>query len=370
MKYQKKLFQAIHNIIYLFIYYLFNNIIYFLCRVVSFLSYLSVAACEPGDAFNEYPDSGHSHLRLYETRRVSITSQPYRDACKMSKETNYRKYQPDPRGDEHPPIKNDGVVEYYIKKRRTNREEVQDLPEYQYIASRNPIHPLEDILNWNPNSASFPIAEPEPILGRNVFDTTLGSIYCGSSRIENLWLGSPIKGRNKYQESCGIGELLVQACLNDDEHVLSVALSDDELFGAEGNVRGIQGGVRDHKRQKCQDFVEVVIRDRANSKYKGGKNKARQYWLIIYLRGALRSNYDQLIALQKSCIPRHRCGPKDEKCIDESSWVIHETQHVIREYENYQREDQGDEFNFWVDISTRVIADRWYFCRYDLGLLT
>ena len=326
-----------------------------------------MAACdEPLDndiPFNEYPDSGHLHLRLYETRRVSITSQPYRNACKMSKETNYRKLQPDPRGDEHPPIKNNDVVEYYIKKRRTNRQENQGLPEYQYIASRDPIHPLDYIEHWNPNSASFPIEEPDPVKGHNVFDTTLGLIYCGSSRLEKLWLS-----QLQNQEHCGIGELLVQACLNDDEHVLSVSLSDDEVFGAQGNLRGIQKGVRDHKRQKCQDFVEVVLRDQTQRRV-WGINKARQYWLIIYLRGALRSNYDQLIALQKSCVPRHKCGPNDRKCIDDSSWVIYETQHVINEYENYQRGDRGFEaFDFWFDISTRVIADRWYFCRYDLGL--
>ena len=323
-----------------------------------------MAACVPGDAFNEYPDSGHLHLRLYETRRVSITSQPYRNACQMSKDYNYRKFRPDPRGDEHPPIKNNDVVEYYIKKRRTNRQENQALPEYQYIASRNPLHPLGDIQNWNPNSASFPIEEPDPVKGHNVFDTTLGLIYCGSSRLEKLWLS-----QLQNQEHCGIGELLVQACLNDDEHVLSVALSDDEVFGAQGNLRGIQKGVRDHKRQKCQDFVEVVLRDQTQRRV-WGINKARQYWLIIYLRGALRSNYDQLISLQKSCVPRHRCGPNDRNCIGDSSWVIYETQHVINEYENYQRGAEGDELSFWIDISTRVIADRWYFCRYDLGLET
>ena len=159
----------------------------------------------------------------------------------------------------------------------------------------------------------------------------------------------------------------LQACLNDDEHVLSVALSDDELFGAEGNVRGIQGGVRDHKRQKCQDFVEVVLRDQAQRR-EVSSNRVRHYWLIMYLRGALRSNYEQLIALQKSCIPRHSCGPNDRRCVDDSSWVIHEIQHVINEYEAYQRGERGGELNFWADISTRVIADRWYFCRYHLGL--
>ena len=340
--------------------------------MVSFLSYLAVAACEPLDndiPFNEYPDSGYSHLSLYETRRVSITSQPYRNACKMSKEKNFRQFKRDPRGDEYPPLKNNDVVEYYIKKRITKREENRALPEYQYIASRNPIHQILDIQNWDPNGwepvGSFPVGEPEPILGRNVFDTTLGSIYCSSSRAEHLWLSE-----NKIQvtRDCGIGELLVQACLNDNTHVLSVALSDDELFGVEGNVRGIQGGVRNHKRQKCQDFVEVVLRDQAQRRV-GGINKARQYWLIIYLRGALRSNYEQLIALQKSCVAGHRCGPNDRNCVDASSWAIHEIQYVINEYENYQRGDRGFEaFDFWFDISTRVIADRWYFCRYDLGL--
>ena len=331
-----------------------------------------MAACaEPLDndiPFNEYPDSGHLHLRLYETRRVSITSQPYRNACKISKETNFRQFKRDPRGDEYPPLKNNDVVEYYIKKRITKREENRALPEYQYIASRNPIHQILDIQNWDPNGwepvGSFPVGEPEPILGPNVFDTTLGSIYCSSSRAEHLWLN-----QLKYQEDCGIGELLVQACLNDNEHVLSVALSDDEVFGAEGYARGKQGGVRNHKRQRCQDFVEVALRDQTQKK-KYSHEKARHYWLIIYLRGALRSNYEQLIALQKSCIPRHRCGPNDRNCISDSSWVIYEIQHVINEYENYQRGARGDELNFWLDISTRVIADRWYFCRHDLGLET
>ena len=337
--------------------------------MVSFLSYLAVAACEPLDndiPFNEYPDSGYSHLRLYETRRVSITSQPYRNACKISKETNFRQFKRDPRGDEYPPLKNNDVVEYYIKKRITKREENRALPEYQYIASRNPIHQILDIQNWDPNGwepvGSFPVGEPEPIIGRNIFDTTLGSIYCSSSRAQDLWLS-----QLKYQQDCGIGELLVQACLNDNEHVLSVALSDDEVFGAEGNVRGIQGGVRNHRRQKCQDFVEVVLRDQAQRR-EVSSNRVRHYWLIMYLRGALRSNYEQLIALQKSCFPKHQCGPNDRRCIRDSSWIIYEIQDAINEYENYQQGDRALELNFWVDISTRVIADRWYFCRYDLGL--
>ena len=111
--------------------------------------------------FNEYPDSGHVQLQLYETRRVSITSQPYRNACKMSKEKNFRQFKRDPRGDEYPPVKNNDVVEYYIKKRITKREENRALPEYQYIASRNPIHQILDIQNWDPNGwepvGSFPV---------------------------------------------------------------------------------------------------------------------------------------------------------------------------------------------------------------------
>ena len=330
--------------------------------MVSFLSYLSVAACKPGDAFNEYPDADilskppFLRLRVYETQRVSITSQPYRNACKMSKETNFRQFKRDPRGDEYPPLRNNDVVEYYIKKRKTNREEVQDLPEYQYIASRNPIHLPDDIQNWNPNSPSFPTAEPAPTLGQNVFDTTLGIIYCGASKVEKLWLSAL-----QFQEECGIGELLVQLCLNDDEHVLSVALNDDEVFGDEGNVRGIQGGVKDHKRQKCQDFVEVVLRDAAQRKA-GGVNMIKQYWMIMYLRGALKSKYDEVIALQKSCVARHRCGPKDRKCVDDSSWRIYETQGVINEWDGYQR---GLEYNEWIEMSTRVVADRWYFCRFE-----
>lgn len=211
-----------------------------LCKAASFLSYLSVAACDPGNAFNEYSDSGYSHLRLRETRRVSITSQPYRNACKLDKKRNYRKHRPDPRGDEYPSPKNNDVVEYYIKKRRTNREGNQDLPEYQYIASRDPIHTLEDIQNWNADSESFPIAEPALSVGHNVFDTTLGLIYCGSSKLEKLWLSST------YHHHCGIGELLVIACLNDYEHVLSVALIDDEVFGTQSEPKGVQGDVRNY----------------------------------------------------------------------------------------------------------------------------
>ena len=317
--------------------------------------------------FNEYPDSGHVQLQLYETRRVSITSQPYRNACKMSKEKNFRQFKRDPRGDEYPPVKNNDVVEYYIKKRITKREENRALPEYQYIASRNPIHQILDIQNWDPNGwepvGSFPVAEPEPTIGRNVFDTTLGVIYCSSSRAEHLWMSN----RQREQKDCGIGELLVQACLNDHEHVLSAALSDNIVFGAEGNERGIQGGVRNHKRQRCQDFVEVVLRDQAQRRERLNR-RVNHYWLIIYLRGALRSNYGQLITLQKSCVPFHKCGPNDRNCVADSSWVIYETQHVIDEYEGYQRGDRALEFNFWIEISTRIIADRWYFCRRGLGL--
>ena len=319
-----------------------------------------MTACAPKNPFKEYPDSGHSHLRLYETRRVLITSQEYRDACKLSKAKNYG-YRPKGvgKGKGYPTIKNKDDVEYYIKKRRTNREGNQDLPEYQYIASRAPIHLPEDIQNWDPDAESFPNGEPEPKIGLNVFDTTLGSIYCGSSRVEKLMI---IALNN--QGLCGIGELLVEACLNDDEHVLSVALNDDEIFGAEGSVKGVQGGVRDYKRQKCQDFVEVFLRDEVQKRI-GTIHKARQYWPIMYLRGALRSKYEQLITLQKSCFPAHSCGPNDRKCIDDSRWRIYETQGVINEYEGYE---QGYELNEWVDMSTRIINDRWYFCRFDLNL--
>ena len=175
--------------------------------MVSFLSYLAVAACdEPLDndiPFNEYPDSGHLHLRLYETRRVSITSQPYRNACKMSKEKNFRQFKRDPRGDEYPPLKNNDVVEYYIKKRITKREENRALPEYQYIASRNPIHLPNDIKNWDAKAGNnFPTEEPPPDIrfgDPNVFRTTIGYIYCDASSISNL----TIFDRHMYE--CGIG---------------------------------------------------------------------------------------------------------------------------------------------------------------------
>ena len=108
-------------------------------------------------------------LRVGETVLVRITSPPYVNSCKVPKNLpNFRQILPGPKGGVG--LINDGAVEYFIKKRRTNKDEtsnpkismqdLQNLPNYQYIASRNPIHLPNDIKNWDPKAGNnFPTEE-------------------------------------------------------------------------------------------------------------------------------------------------------------------------------------------------------------------
>ena len=306
-------------------------------------------------------------LRIGETVLVRITSPPYVNSCKVPKNLpNFRQVLPDPKGGVG--LINDGAVEYFIKKRRTNKEEtsnpkismqdLQNLPNYQYIASRNPIHLPNDIKNWDPKAGNnFPTEEPPPDIrfgDPNVFPTTIGYIYCDASKISNL----TIFERHMYE--CGIGVALVELCLNDDRHVLNVRLVDG-VFGPMGEPRGILGEIREIKQSQCNDFIEVKFKSTITDK------TYREKELLWLLEGALRSKYQGIAMLRKTCnyYPKHEktCHPDDVNCVEGAAeWNMYNTERMIKMQQESSERNKNSQ---WINMSRRIIRNRWYFCRMD-----
>ena len=307
-------------------------------------------------------------LRIGETVLVRITSPPYVNSCKISLWDNFRGHLPNPKGENYAQFNNNGAVEYFIKKRRTTKDEIsntkitrqdlQNLPNYQYIASRNPIHLLNDIKNWDPTAGNnFPTEEPPPDIrfgDPNVFRTTLGYVYCDASSISNL----TILDRHMYE--CGIAVALVELCLNDDRHVLNVRLADG-VFGPLGEPRGIHGEIREIRQSQCDDFIEVKFKSTNADKI------YREKELVWYMQGALRSKYQGIAMLRKTCTyyPEHEavCEPDDVNCVKGAAdWNMYTTERMIE----MQRESNArSRASQWTNLSRRIIRNRWYFCRMD-----
>ena len=91
-----------------------------------------------------------------------------------------------------------------------------------------------------------------------------------------------------------------------------------------------------------------------------------------YLQGALRSKYQGIAMLRKTCpyYTKHEavCEPDDVSCVEGAAdWNMYTTERMI---EMQQEPNARVRASQWTNLSRRIIRNRWYFCRMDPILAT